>query len=114
MNFQFFTIKGSSPLSLHCFISHLFLSKTLFFPHKKKEKDSLNTNPIHSSVLTFVHRDMLSSLFYCVLFNFFFLLKVVQLKAWMIPGKYPLKPPEKEPEKLKIQNSVARGVMYGL
>lgn len=37
LNFQFFTIKWSSLVSSHCFISHLFLSKTLF-PTKRKSK----------------------------------------------------------------------------
>lgn len=56
LNFQFFTIKWSSLLSLHCFISHLFSSKTLFFlSQKERARLCLNTNPIPGSVLTFVH-----------------------------------------------------------
>lgn len=71
LNFRFFTIKWSSPISLHCFISHLFSSKTLFFPsQKERARLCLNTNPIPGSVLTFVHRDVLSSLFYCALLFF--------------------------------------------
>jgi len=62
--------KAVSPTLFALFYSHLFLSKMLF-PTKRKSK-TLNTNPMPNSVLTFVHRDVLSSLFYCALLLFFF------------------------------------------
>lgn len=48
LNFQFFTMKWSSPLSLHCFRSHLFLSKTLFFPLTRRKGKTLSEYKSHT------------------------------------------------------------------